>query len=153
MKDVSKDVAYATVQELHDSELLLLDWSEMLPTVLATIDEERAWLDIAKKMSDGKIGGFQARQLVPVLSPPHQLELLNTWIERERDGWFFEYLYKAILAADIAPQERAQLLTHLRVKVQGAAAFKNQSELLASIRDAESKQDGQVAPTQPQVLV
>ncbi len=48
---------------------------------------------------------------------------------------------KAILEADIAPKKRTQLLTRLRVKVQGAAAFKNQWELLASIRDAESKQD------------
>ncbi len=145
LKDIPKDVAYATVQKLHSAELLLLDWSEIPLTVLAAIDEERAWPDIAKQMSDGKIGGFQARQLVSVLSPPHQREFLDAWIERERDGWFFDYLFKAILGADIAPKERAQLLTRLRFKVEDAAAFKNQWELLASIRDAESRQGG-IAP-------
>lgn len=137
LRDVPKDRAYAAVQGVVNRGLLLLDWGETSLALLAGIDEARAWPEIVKGIKDGDANGFRARQLAQVLSPDHQTEFLDLWMERSKDAWYFDYLLKAILSAQITGDARLQLLLKLKGKVEAyRGPFKNQADLVAAIDEA-----------------
>jgi hypothetical protein len=59
------------------------------------------------------------------------------WLERTKDAWYFDYLLKAILSAQIGFEVRLQLLLKLREKIQAyRGPFKNQADLVAAIDEA-----------------
>jgi serine/threonine protein kinase len=139
VRDVPKDTAYAVVENVMSRGLLLLNWGETVLTSLASIDQERAWPEVIKGMSSGDLAGFKARELAQVLSGDHQLEFLRLWIDQTKDSWYFEYLFRAILEAIIAPSNASELLARLESRVHAFPAFKNQRELLAKIHEAAAR--------------
>ena len=141
LKDVPKDTAYAAVQDVVARSLLLLDWGETALALLASIDEERAWPEIVKGIKDGDTNGFRARELAQVLSSEHQAEFVELWLERTKDAWYFDYIMKAILSAQIASDRKLQMLLKLKEKVQAyRGQFKNQADLITSIDEAALKE-------------
>jgi hypothetical protein len=127
------------VEDVVARGLLLLDWGETPLALLASLDEERAWPEIVKLIRNGDINGFRARELAQVLSSNHLPEFLDLWTEQTKDAWYFEYLLKAIQAAQIEADTRTQLLLRLRGKVKSyRGPFKNQDELAMAINEALS---------------
>ncbi len=137
LKGVPKDTAYATVQDVVARGRLLLDYGETALTLLAGIDEERAWPEILAGIKGGSINGFGARSLARVLSARHQAEFLDAWMERTKDAWYFSYILEAILSAELACDAKRQLLLKLKGKSQTyRGQFKNQADVIAAIDKA-----------------
>jgi hypothetical protein len=143
LKDAPKDTAYDAVQSVMDRGMLLLDWGETALVVLASIDEERAWPEVAKGINDGSLNSFRARELAPVLSVEHQAEFLTSWIDSLKDAWYFDYAFKAILDSRGNSKAKLELLERLKSKVEGFSGrfdINKREALLADIKKAESRE-------------
>lgn len=141
LKDAPKDAAYGAVQGVMDRGMLLLDWGETVLVLLASIDEERAWPQVAKGMSDGSLNGFRARELAAVLSVAHQTEFLTLWIDSLKDKWYFDYAFKGIVDSRVASKERLDLLRRLKNKVERfSGKFDKREDLLTNIEKAELRE-------------
>jgi serine/threonine protein kinase len=143
LKDAPKDAAYAVVQSAMGRGMVLLDWGETVLALLASIDEERAWPDVAKGISDGTLNSFRARELAPVLSVGHQTEFLTFWIDSLKDAWYFNYALKAILDSKGNAVDKLELLGRLKNKVElfsGRFDADKRRDLLADIKKAELRE-------------
>jgi serine/threonine protein kinase len=148
LKDTPKDVAYSAVQRLMDRGMLLLDWGETVLVLLASIDEERAWPEVAKGISDGSVHSFRGRELAAVLSVDHQAEFLTSWIDSLKDAWYFNYAFKAIIDSRGSSQAKLELLERLKNKVKhftGKLDFNKREELLTDIKKAEARESSKIA--------
>jgi hypothetical protein len=140
LKEAPKDPAYAAVQGVMDRGMLLLEWGETALALLASIDEERTWPDVAKGMNDGSLNSFRARELAPVLSVKHQTEFLTFWINSLKDAWYFDYAFRAVLDSRGDSKAKLELLRQFKNKVErfpGKFNFDKRADLLTNIERAE----------------
>ncbi len=143
LKDTPKDAAYGAVRSVMDRGMLLLDWGETALALLASIDEERAWPDVAKGMNDGSLNSFRARELAPVLSVEHQTEFLTFWIDSLKDAWYFDYAFRSILDSRGDSKVKLELLRRFKNKVvhfSGKFNFDKRADLLTNIKKAELRE-------------
>lgn len=143
LKGAPKDAAYAAARSVMDRGMLLLEWGETVLALLASIDEERAWPEVAKGMNDGSLNSFRARELATVLSVEHQAEFLKFWIDSLKDAWYFSYAFKAVLDSRVDSKAKLELLQRLKNKVErftGKFDINKREDLLTNIEKAELRE-------------
>lgn len=93
--EVETGDAFGMVSDLQARNLFLLDWSESILEILAAIDESAAWPQIQREALN--MSGWTLSELLPRLSPEHQLDLAGRWIDsRVGDAWDWDRMVPAI---------------------------------------------------------
>jgi hypothetical protein len=141
LQGVSQDAAYDQVLRFQPKGRLLVDWDESVLSVLAQIDEPRAWAEIERQSS--KLEWWPIRHLLRYLMPENQLQLLTIFVKRGiQDGWYFEYVIKALNDIQIPIARKLPLLTTIREQLSRRPyrSPKNKDQLMESLDTILGKQ-------------
>jgi serine/threonine protein kinase len=134
--------AYEEVARFGQTKHLLLDWEESIWNVLVQIDEQRAWTEI--QQLGVKLEWWPIRGLLKHLTPDHQFELLTSFVGRGiQDGWYFEYVTKAVEDVDVSATRKVPLLDEIQKQLsrRSSGSPKNRDDVLKRIQKlmADSK--------------
>ncbi|MGD1018523.1 MAG: serine/threonine-protein kinase [Verrucomicrobiia bacterium] len=136
LSGVAAAEAYAAVVDLNKRGVLLLDYSETGLQLLVKIDEDEALPDVKKLLSTGD--DFEVRDIVKVMSPKRQEEIITLWLKRGiNDSWHFESVLEVIVESHMESKPKHALLRHLLGEIEGFGRnFARRVELTRRINSA-----------------
>jgi hypothetical protein len=116
--------------------VLLLDFSETGLLLLVKIDEDKALPDVKNTLNKGD--DFKLRNILRVMSPKRQEEIIAMWLKRGiNDSWHFESVLEVIVESHMDSKPKQALLRHLLGEIEGFGRnFARRVELIRRINSA-----------------
>jgi serine/threonine protein kinase len=142
LKGFDSDASIEAVQDLHERELLFLDWGESMLDLIIEIDEAKAWPQVQEQSSSS----WTIARRLPKLTTEHQLILARDWVRAQHGSyWDWDNMVRAVARITAPPSDLIPIIEELSSRMdeypsKGESLAEHRTRINSRLRELEEEQ-------------